>query len=141
MLIPSAMASSIAGSPAGVAGIFTKTFGRASRCHRCRARSSVRLGVVGQVGLDLDRDEAIGAIGLVVDRAQDVGGVADVGDRDLLVDRAALSWPASISRRISSSYWPLATALPKMVGLLVRPRIPSPTSSAQPPADRSAGGR
>ncbi len=43
-------------------------------------------GVIGQVGLNLDRDEAIGAIRLVVDRAQDVGGVADVGDLDLLED-------------------------------------------------------
>ena len=133
MLIPSAIAASMAGSPAAVAGILTNTFGRASRRHRCRARSSVRVGVVGEVRLDLDRDEAIGSVGLVVDRPQDVGCVADVGDLDLLEDPPRCRAPAAISRRIRSSYWPLATALPKMVGLLVRPRIPIPTRSASFP--------
>ena len=88
MLMPSAIAASMAGMPASVAGILMKTFGRSSRDHSSRARASVRVGVLGEVGLDLDAGEAIGPVGRVVDRAQDVRGVADVRDRDLLVDLA-----------------------------------------------------
>ena len=40
----------------------------------------------------------------------------------------SLVWPASICCLMSSSYWPLLTALAKMVGLLVSPRIPWPMS-------------
>src|SRR4029450_11013661 len=41
MLIPSAIAFSMAGIPASVAGILMNTFGRSSRAHSSRARSSV----------------------------------------------------------------------------------------------------
>ena len=51
------------------------------------------LGVVGQVGGDLDGDPAVDAVGGVEDRPQDVAGVADVvgGQReDRLVDVGAV---------------------------------------------------
>ena len=86
MLIPSAIAFSMAGMPASVAGILMNTFGRSRRPHSSRARAKRSVGVLGQVGLDLDAGEAIGPVRIVVDAAQEVGGIADVGHRDLLVD-------------------------------------------------------
>ena len=38
----------------------------------------MRVGVVGQVGRDLDRDPAVDAVGGLEDRLDDVAGVADV---------------------------------------------------------------
>ena len=129
-LMPSAIAPSMAGRPAAVAGILMNTFGRSRRAHRLARARQRRVAVLGQVRLDLDAGEAVGPVRPVVDRAQDVGGVADVGDRDLLVDLAGVVAGLDLAAD-SSSYWPVATALAKIVGLLVRPRMPSSTISRE----------
>ena len=75
--MPSAIAAVIAGRPSRVAGILISALGRSTADHRARAEAMVPVGVVGQVGLDLDRDPAVGrrAVG---DGREDVAGVADV---------------------------------------------------------------
>ena len=48
------------------------------------------VGVEGEIGVDLEGDEAVDAAALVVDDAQHVAGVLDVADRELLVDLAVV---------------------------------------------------
>ena len=92
-LIPAAIVSSIAGMPSSVAGILIITLGRSTRSCSERAAAIVSVGVVGERGRDLDRDEAVAAVVRVVHRAQHVGGGDDVVEHDVpvgVLDRQAL---------------------------------------------------
>src|ERR1044072_3205038 len=80
MLRPSAIIASIAGTPSGVAGIFTNRFGSSIRSWRPPGGGERGVDLPGQLGSDLDRDEAVGPGGRVVDRAEDGEGGGDVGD-------------------------------------------------------------
>ena len=82
--MPAAIVSSIAGRPSSVAGILMNRFGRSTSACRRAASAIVRLGVVGEVRVDLERDPAVLAVALVADGAQDVAGGADVvrGERE-----------------------------------------------------------
>ena len=46
----------------------------------------LRIGVVGEVGVDLDRDVAVAPAGLLPDRAQEIAGRSDIGARELAED-------------------------------------------------------
>ena len=79
-------------------------------------------GVVGEAGLDLDRDAAVDAVRGVVDGAEDVGGAGHVIRRDLedgVVDDAAARRRARRPARRRRA--PLARAPAKIVGFVVTP--------------------
>ena len=80
--MPAAIVSSIAGRPSRVAGILISRLGRSTSACRRAASAIVRVGVVGQVRVDLERDPAVLAVALVPDRPQHVAGVADVVARE-----------------------------------------------------------
>ena len=95
-------------------------FGRSTAAHSSRADAMVAVGVVGEVGGDLDRDPAVDAVGGLVGRRQHVAGVADVvgGElEDRLVDvgavarrarRTCVVVPLAVgerARRRSSGWW------------------------------------
>ena len=89
-LIPSAIAFSMAGMPGRCRGDLDEHV-RAIQARPQSPRTlERRVGVLGEVRLDLDAREAIGPVRRVVDAPKDVRGVADVGDRDLLVDPARI---------------------------------------------------
>ena len=81
-----------------------------------------RVGVVGEVGRDLDRDAAVDAVRGVVDRPEDVGGVAHVVGGDLEDRLVGGSRRARRARATWPSYaWPLLMAPAKIVGFVVTP--------------------
>ena len=118
-LIPSASAAVIAGRPAWVAGILMKQVGPVDDLPQLLAWAMVRVGVVRQPRVDLDRDPAVDAVGGVVGRAQHVAGrrtssvvivadgVVDVGaaggELADLLRRRRRRWP--VPRRRSSGWW------------------------------------
>ena len=81
-LTPRAVSSSIAGTPASVAGTLIITLGRSRRPHSSSACSIVAGGVVGEVGGALEGHEAVAPAAGVVGGAQQVGGAADVVERE-----------------------------------------------------------
>ena len=93
----------MAGRPALVAGILMCTFGAVDRRPQLLRLGDGRVGVVREVGGDLDRHAAVDAVGGVEHGAEDVGGVAHVvGGRgeDRVVDAIA---PALASSAICAS--------------------------------------
>ena len=82
-LIPRAVSSSIAGTPASVAGTLIITFGRASRSQSSTACATVPAVSFGEVGRALEGDEPVAPGARVVGGAQQVGGSADVLEREL----------------------------------------------------------
>ncbi len=60
---------------------------------------------MGEIGGDLDADEAVGALGLVVDRAEHVAGVPDVGDGEILEHRFGVGCPARSVAAMISAIW------------------------------------
>ena len=87
-LIPAAIASSMAGTPASVPGILIIEI-RAVHTLPVLVRLLERgVGVVREGRLDLERDEAVRVVRLVPDRPQHVAGELHVQHRDLVVDLA-----------------------------------------------------
>ena len=70
MLMPAAMASSIAGMPSGVAGILIITFGRPSLANRRFASATVSSVSLREQRRDFEADVAVVAAGALVDRAK-----------------------------------------------------------------------
>ena len=80
------MSSSIAGTPAAVAGTLIITFGRSSASPELERLLDRRLRVVGEVGRALEGDEAVAAVARLVGGAKQVGGAPDVVERELEED-------------------------------------------------------
>ena len=79
---PAAIESSIAPSPGSVAGIFTKRFGRSTSSVQELRLLERRVPLVREIGIDLDRDEAVDAVGPLPHRPQEIAGALDVLDRE-----------------------------------------------------------
>ena len=90
-LTPRAVSSSIAGTPASVAGTLIITFGRDEARPEVERLLDRGGGVVGEVRRALEGDEPVAAGARVVDRKQQVGGAADVveGEREEQLLRVA----------------------------------------------------
>ena len=74
MLWPSAISSSMAGTPSAVAGILTSRFGVSIRSCSDLASVDGPGGVVGERRGDLERDEPVAAVAGVVDGSQERRG-------------------------------------------------------------------
>ena len=78
MLRPSLIIWRMAGTPAAVAGIFTMRLGRLIVLVQLAGGQHGGVGVVGDVGGDLDADEAVAAARRLVQRREHVEGAVDV---------------------------------------------------------------
>ena len=127
---PAAIESSIAPSPGIVAGIFTKRFGRSTSSWSRVACSNVRLAVVRELGIDLERDEPVDAVRPLPDGPQEIARALDVLDRereeDLLRVVLALELARGAARRTSA---PVDSAFSKIVGFDVTPTTASSSIS------------
>ena len=130
MLMPSAMASSIAGRPGPVAGILTNTFGR-SEAPTARAPDAR----VPPLSSDRPGSTSIEAKPSAPSpRRRPAAARRPRRRRRRPRSPRRCSWRRRRPRSragSSSSYWPVATALAKIVGLLVRPRMPSSPSCSR----------
>ena len=82
-LIPRAVSSSIAGTPASVAGTLIITFGACEPVPQLDGLLDGGRGVVGEVGSALEGDEPVAPGARVVGGPEQVGGSADVLEREL----------------------------------------------------------
>ena len=138
-LMPSAMAAVIASRPSTVAGILIMAFGRSTFAHSCLACVDGAGGVVGEARLDLDRDAAVLAAGRVVDRPEDVA--ARRRRRAVVISKTAsvtLVPGAASSATCVVVGLPLASAVAKIVGLVVTPTTFCSSMSFCEPARRDA---
>ena len=120
--MPSAIAAVMAGSPSLVAGILISAFGPVDRRPQRPGRGDGALGVVGQVGLDLDRDPAVDAVvpsatGARMSQALRTSLGGELEDRP--VDAARPARPGRGPGRRSARRRRSAPA--KIVGLVVTP--------------------
>ena len=65
--MPSPMSVVTAGRPASVAGTLIMTLGRSIVLEQAAGFGHGGVGIVSEVGIDLDADEAVAGVGFVVD--------------------------------------------------------------------------